>query len=152
MGLKRAGVALLALALGACANDAGFGPRRDTGPLDTSFAATPATTGSIARPTTGSPAPGTTGAAIGAGLNERDRQRATAAEMQALEHGEPGEPTGWRGEAGRYGTIVPGANYERGGMRCRDYSHTIYIDGRPQIARTTACRNPDGTWSPLPVG
>ena len=88
------------------------------------------------------------GNGIGTGLDERDHQRAFAAELQALEHGEPGEPVGWRG-AGRYGTVVPGANYERSGMRCRDYSHTIYIDGRPQTARATACRNPDGTWAPV---
>jgi surface antigen len=68
--------------------------------------------------------------------------------MQALDLGEPGEPIGWRGAAGRYGTVVPGAYYETKGTRCRDYSHTIFIDGKPQTARATACRNPDGTWTP----
>jgi len=149
MGLRRAVVALLALALTGCANDAGFGPHRDTAGLDTSFAGGPATTGSTTPPPAGAPTGATPPTPI-ASLDERDRQRAYAAEMQALEHGGPGEPTGWRGaNPGRYGTIVPGAYYERGGARCRDYSHTIYIDGRPQIARTTACRNPDGSWTPL---
>ena len=70
-----------------------------------------------------------------------------AAELQALEQGEPGEPVGWKGTAaGRYGTVVPGAYYETRGVRCRDYSHTIYVAGRPETARATACRNPDGTW------
>jgi surface antigen len=148
MGLKPAIAALSALALAGCANGAGFGPHRETGVLDTSFGA-PTTTASTGRPTAGAPAGGVLGGPIGASLDERDRQRAYAAEMQALEHGEPGEPTGWRGDAGRYGTIVPGAPYERGGTRCRDYSHSVYIDGRPQIARLTACRNPDGSWSPV---
>jgi surface antigen len=149
MGLQRAVAALLALALAGCANDAGFGPHRDTGTLDTGFTGAPTTTASTGRPTTGSPTGGILGGAVGASLDERDRARAYAAEMQALEHGEPGEPTGWRGDSGRYGTIVPGAYYERSGARCRDYSHSIYIDGRPQIARMTACRNPDGIWSPV---
>jgi len=148
MGLKQAGAALLALALGACANDSGFGPHRETGMLDTNFAGAPTTTASTGRPTAGATAGGILGGAVGASLDERDRARAYAAEMQALEHGEPGEPTGWRGENGRYGTIVPGASYERSGTRCRDYSHSVYIDGRPQTARLTACRNPDGSWSP----
>ena len=30
---------------------------------------------------------------------------------------------------------------------CRSFTHTIYLDGRPQTVRSTACRNPDGTWS-----
>ena len=93
---------------------------------------------------------GVLGGAIGTSLDERDRQRAYAAEVQALEHGEPGIPVGWRGEGPkRYGTVVPGAPYQTRGTKCRDYSHSIYIDGQPQIARGTACRNPDGSWSPV---
>ena len=38
------------------------------------------------------------------------------------------------------------APYQRGGTDCRDYTHTIYINGRPETARGTACRQPDGTW------
>ena len=93
---------------------------------------------------------GILGGAIGSTLDERDRQRAFAAEVQALEYGEPGIPVGWRGEGPkRYGTVVPGAPYQTRGAKCRDYSHSIYVDGRPQIARGTACRNPDGSWSPV---
>ena len=32
------------------------------------------------------------------------------------------------------------------GRNAADFTHTIYIDGRPQVARGDACRNPDGTW------
>ena len=105
--------------------------------------------------TTGSTGPvgitgGVLGGAIGTGLDEADRQRAYAAEVQALENGEPGIPVGWHGEGPkRYGTVVPGAPYQARGAKCRDYSHSIYIDGRPQIARGTACRNPDGSWTPV---
>src|ERR1051325_8055514 len=64
--------------------------------------------------------------AIGGNLGEEDRQRAYAAEVQALESGEPGIPVGWRGDGTkRYGTVVPGAPYSARGTRCRDYSHSI---------------------------
>ena len=131
-------VALLALALAACASDSG---PQQTG--TTAYTATGTPAGKIA-------AAGVLGNGLGASLDERDRQRAFAAEMQALEQGEPGEPVGWKGSlAGRYGTVVPGGYYETRGVRCRDYSHTIYINGRPEAARATACRNPDGTWAPV---
>jgi surface antigen len=93
---------------------------------------------------------GVLGGAIGGDLDERDRQRAFAAEVQALEHGQAGLPIGWQGEGtSRHGTIVPGAPYQARGTRCRDYTHTIYTDGKPQTARGTACRNPDGSWAPV---
>ncbi len=41
----------------------------------------------------------------------------------------------------------PARPISRNGLQCREYTHTIYIDGRPQIARGAACRNPDGTWT-----
>ena len=62
--------------------------------------------------------------------------------------GQPGAPVSWRNpDSGRYGTIVPGPQYQQAGRNCRSYTHTIYIDGQPQTARGTACRNPDGTWT-----
>ena len=151
-------VALVALTLAGCAADPGAGGARP--PVEsTSLAAftsslfSTASTGSAASGVTGSV--GGTGAGgilsgpVGASLDERDRKRAAAAEKRALEQGEPGEPVGWRGSAGRHGTVVPGVDYEIRGIRCRDYTHSIYIDGRPQTARTTACRNPDATWTPV---
>jgi surface antigen len=98
----------------------------------------------------GAVAGGLLGSAIGASLDERDRRRAYAAEMQALEYGAPDAPVGWRGESsGYYGTVVPGAYYEERGTRCRRYTHTVYIQGKPQVVRGTACRNPDGSWTPI---
>ena len=95
----------------------------------------------------GAVAGGLIGNAIGASLDEQDRQMAYAAEMQALEHGEPGVAVGWRSERTRYyGNVVPGPYYENAGRRCRAFTHTIYVNGRPEIARSTACRAPDGRW------
>jgi surface antigen len=146
-------VVLVALTLAACAADPGAGSRQDGASLgtlanslfSTSQAGSAAgVTGSVGA----APAGGILSGPVGASLDERDRRRAAAAEKQALEQGQPGEPVGWRGGGGRHGTVVPGVDYEIRGTRCRDYTHSIYIEGRPQTARTTACRNPDGTWSP----
>jgi hypothetical protein len=39
------------------------------------------------------------------------------------------------------------STYQSNGLQCRPYTHTIYINGQPQVARGNACRNPDGTWT-----
>jgi surface antigen len=96
----------------------------------------------------GAIAGGLVGGIIGNALDEEDRRRAYAAEMQALEYGGPGTPVRWDGRGGNYGIIQPGPSYARGAyQKCREYSHTIYVRGRPEVARGVACRNPDGTWS-----
>ncbi len=98
----------------------------------------------------GAAAGGLIGGMIGNSLDQQDQARARAAETQALEYGNPGAPVSWRGDSGAYGTIVPGPAYARGGSpKCREFTHTIYINGQPQTARGTACRNPDGTWTPV---
>ncbi len=80
----------------------------------------------------------------------KDKQRAYAAQMQALETGRSGTAVAWKNpDSGRYGSIVPGPAYQNSGRNCRSYTHTIYVDGRPETSRGTACRNPDGTWTPL---
>ena len=87
---------------------------------------------------------------IGAAMDDEDKKRAYAAQMQALESGPSGAPVAWRNpDSGRYGNIVPGPAYQQQGMTCRPYTHTIYISGQPQVARGSACRNPDGSWTPV---
>jgi surface antigen len=87
---------------------------------------------------------------ISAALNPEDKRRAYAAQMQALEAGPSGVPVPWRNpDSGRYGNVVPGPAYQLNGRLCRQYTHSVYIDGTPQIQRGTACRNPDGGWTIL---
>jgi len=91
---------------------------------------------------------GLIGNRVGASLDEEDRRRAYAAQMQALEAGPSGAPVAWRNpDDGRYGNVVPGPAYQAHGATCRQFTETVYIDGNPQVARGTACRNPDGTWT-----
>jgi surface antigen len=87
---------------------------------------------------------------IGASLDDEDKRRAYAAQMQALETGPSGAPVAWRNpDSGRYGNVVPGPAYQANGTQCREYTHTVYIEGTPQTQRGTACRNPDGTWTTI---
>ena len=93
---------------------------------------------------------GMVGNRIGAAMDDEDKRRAYAAQVQALESGPSGAPVAWRNpDSGRYGSVVPGPAYDQGTLKCRQYTHTIYINGQPQAARGAACRNPDGTWTPV---
>jgi len=86
---------------------------------------------------------------IGAAMDDEDKRRAYAAQIQALESGPSGAPVAWRNpDSGRYGSIVPGPASEQNGMSCRQYTHTVYLEGKPQTARGAACRGPDGNWQP----
>ncbi len=157
--IKLAATAVLGLALAACAGnpETGTGPRENTGTLVGALGG--ALIGSqigggpgerVAAAVAGAAIGGLIGNRIGAAMDDEDKQRAYAAQMEALERGPSGAPVSWKNpDSGRYGSIVPGPAYDQRGMKCRSFTHTIYIDGRPQTARGTACRNPDGTWTPL---
>ncbi|WP_442754725.1 hypothetical protein ACNHKD_17295 [Methylocystis sp. JAN1] len=84
------------------------------------------------------PAPGVIGGAIGQSLTEKDRAVAIAAQQEAVSSG---VRKSWRGENGAYGFVTPGAE----GGACRDYTHKVFINGRPQEAKGQACRQ-NGEW------
>ncbi len=98
----------------------------------------------------GAMAGGILGNLIGADMDARDRKLAAAAEYQALEYGQAGQATPWNNPSNQHrGQIVPGKPYQQGSSFCRPYTHTIYIDGRPEVGRGTACRLPDGSWQTI---
>ena len=104
--------------------------------------------GKVAATFAGAVIGGIVGNAIGKDLDERDRELARQAEYDAWERGATRQPVRWRNpDNGRYGEVIPEAPYKRGASDCRDFVHRVYIDGRPQTMRGTACRNPDGTWT-----
>ncbi len=84
------------------------------------------------------PSPGVIGAAIGQTLDDADRGAAIGAQQEAVVSG---SRKSWRGSHGAYGFITPGP--ESGG--CREYSHRIFINGRPQEAKGRACQE-NGVW------
>lgn len=87
------------------------------------------------------PAPGVVGSAIGRELDAADRDIAIAAQQEAVS---AGQRKSWRGAHGAYGFIEPAAEEGVGG--CRDYTHKLFINGRPQQAKGQACKKPDGTF------
>ena len=119
------GTVLGAVAGGVVGNQFGHGPGR------------------VAATLAGAAIGGVLGGSIGAQIDEADRQAAYAAQVDAVSNG---QRRTWRGPDGAYGYIDPGPEAYRAEGYCREYTHTIYIGGRPQAGTGLACRQPDGSW------
>ncbi|AWU93462.1 RT0821/Lpp0805 family surface protein [Azospirillum ramasamyi] len=74
-----------------------------------------------------------------------DQNRASDAEERAVANN---QTITWNNpQSGNRGTIQPVRTYQgSGGQTCRDYNHTVVIDGQTQVARGSACRQADGSW------
>ena len=92
-------------------------------------------------------APGIAGERIAA-LAEDDRRRALAAEFQALEFQPVGDAVEWRGKGGS-GSVSALAPFQVGSLNCRQLVHKLTIAGENVTATGSACREPNGTWTPL---
>jgi surface antigen len=86
---------------------------------------------------------GVSAGSTGAKLSEADRRTAGEAQYSAVE---TGQRKSWRGKQGSYGFVEPGAESSRSEGLCREYSHTIYIDGLPQTGKGLACKAASGVW------
>lgn len=103
--------------------------------------------GRVAATVAGALIGGIVGSEIGRSLDEADRRAAVDAEYRALEYGQSGVATPWNNpDNGHRGDVIPGKPYKLRDAHCRQYTHTIYIDGRPQTMRGRACRRNDGSW------
>jgi surface antigen len=118
-------------------------------------AAADATISAYAGPRTGNPlldalAGGLVGGAIGVGFSMGDRRAALEAEYKALEYTRSGGKVTWEGKtSGLHGEVTAGQPYQVGSQNCRQYSDTVYAGSVARTAKGTACRNPDGSWTPL---
>jgi surface antigen len=152
MRVVRLSIPLMAVALlVGCSNGQGGVDNQGTGLVLGSIAGglvgNQAGKGNVAATVAGAVVGGIVGSEIGKSLDERDRRYAEEAEYDALERGQSGVSRQWRDpDTGHYGDVVPSRPYKRGVADCRDYTHTIYIDGRPKQLRGTACRSSDGSW------
>jgi surface antigen len=152
MRVVRLSIPLMAVAmLVGCSNGQGGVDNQGTGLVLGSIAGglvgNQAGKGNVAATVAGAVVGGIVGSEIGKSLDERDRRYAEEAEYDALERGQSGVSRQWRDpDTGHYGDVVPSRPYKRGVADCRDYTHTIYIDGRPKQLRGTACRGSDGSW------
>lgn len=87
------------------------------------------------------------GGEIGKSLDRADRQAMGQTTYSALESGQSNQAVRWQNpDTGHYGTVTPYPAYQQGNYNCREYTQTVYIDGRSETARGTACRQPDGSW------
>ncbi|MGF0536745.1 hypothetical protein ACQQ2Q_02040 [Agrobacterium sp. ES01] len=84
----------------------------------------------------------------GVQLSKDDRERALEAEYRALEAAPGGQPVAWAG-SNVSGQVVAAAPYQVGAQNCRQYTHKINTNGREVEARGAACRNKNGSWTPL---
>lgn len=84
------------------------------------------------------------GGYVGARLDDYDRQQMA----YTLENNRDNAPAQWRNPNTNRGySMAPTRTYsEPGGAPCREFTQTVYIDGKPETAKGTACRQPDGVW------
>lgn len=105
--------------------------------------------GSVPAATISSMGGGLVSGSIGAGLSGSERRSGLEAEYKALEYTPSGQPVTWKSQSNRHGEVVAAQPYRVGSQDCRQYTHTVYTGGAGVSARGTACRNPDGSWTPL---
>lgn len=87
---------------------------------------------------------------LGRQLDDGDRRMAAEADFVALETGGAGVAREWHNSAtGRHGQVTPGAAYAVNQYTCRDFVDAVVVDGRKETRRSTACRQPDGSWRPI---
>jgi len=83
------------------------------------------------------------GGAVGRSMDEVDRMRMA----QTLETTPTGRTTTWQNpDTGYDYSMVPTRTYETAGRPCREYTMNAVIDGRTEVIRGLACRQPDGSW------
>jgi len=83
-------------------------------------------------------------------ISKSDQARALEAEYKALEMTPGGQKVVWDGNGGTHGEVVAATPYQVGSQNCRQYSHSISVNGgAPMTARGAACRNANGSWTPL---
>jgi len=80
-------------------------------------------------------------------LDQRDKRMAAEAQQKALESAPTGTPVAWNNpDSGHSASITPTKTYQSGGTYCREFQSDVIIDGKPDKAWGTACRQPDGSW------
>ncbi len=130
-----AALALALLTLSACTTSGGLrGPASSKPPTGTALYIGALEGGIVAR--------------SGVTLSASDRERALEAEYRALEAAPGGQPVAWSGQ-NVSGQVVAAAPYQVGAQNCRQYMHKLTVGGAEKQARGAACRNSNGTWTPL---
>jgi Surface antigen len=88
---------------------------------------------------------------IGKALDCKDQQYHYETTQNALETQKTGHSSSWSNpDSGHSGKITPTRTYTSAdGVPCREFTQTIYVDGKTEEVPGSACRQPDGTWQPV---
>lgn len=88
---------------------------------------------------------------VGKALSCQDQQQHYETTQNALETKQTGQSSTWTNpDTGHSGEVTPTRTYTAAdGTPCRDFTQTIYVDGKYEEINGTACRQPDGTWKPV---
>lgn len=148
MNYKAVSVVIIAGLLAGCAADSG--PRETSGAVIGGVAggllgnAVGRGDGRVATTIIGAALGAVVGASIGRDLDERDREYAYMAADRGLR---TNRVEYWKSPRSGYrGRFRPVRTYERGPRLCRDFEHTIWVRGEPELIEGTACQARDGTW------
>ena len=96
---------------------------------------------------------GVVGKNTGHQLNQEELRQALKAEFEALEYSPAGQPVEWKNPVtGNSGMVTASKTYDVGTSNCRQYVHTLNVDGETKTALGTACKEQDGNWVPLGEG
>jgi surface antigen len=113
-------------------------------------AAAPPSNAKVATTIISAMAGGLVGGSIGTGLSEPEKRKALEAEYKALEYTASGQKVTWKSDSSAHsGEVVAAQPYRVGSQDCRQYTHTVFTGTAGATARGTACRNADGSWTPL---
>jgi surface antigen len=143
-------IAGLVLSLASCATTE-FGPKTGIGAASGAAAggligaaADGGTTGILAGVLLG----GLAGGAVGNYLDQQDRVYLERNAYGSLESSRTGQTSDWvNPDSGNRGSFTPERTYQTAsGQPCREFTHTILVDGRKERGYGTACREGDGTW------
>ncbi|RWM99941.1 MAG: hypothetical protein EOR84_08135 [Mesorhizobium sp.] len=113
-------------------------------------AATPPGDSKIATTVISAMGGGLVSGSIGTGLSDPEKRKALEAEYRALEYTASSQKVTWKSDrSAHHGEVVPAQPYRVGSQDCRQYTHTVFTGAAGATARGTACRNADGSWTPL---
>ena len=84
---------------------------------------------------------------FGKGLSSAQRKALTAAESQALDFGEAGQPVTWGKQGGAvFGSVVVTQPFRVGLSNCRRFTHSLTNKSQNHQSIGTACQRGGGSW------
>lgn len=84
---------------------------------------------------------------FGSSLSRSEKGELTAAELRALQFGQPDRPVKWgEAESGVSGSVVVTLPFRVGQSSCRGFTHRLTKGDKTQKANGTACRRDGGPW------